>query len=379
MNLFNIGAITTYPLTTGHESCVSTVVVQVSGITGASGSMVPQLRISMEGQNLTPPSWVNCTYLNQATGATVAAGTAIAADGIYEFSTNGCFLRMNVTAVTGSFQCYVTPLEGPSGINGGGGSGSGGAVTIANGADVALGTTTDAPATAPTTTTAATVISLLKEEVNLLATTPTTPLQVVPSDATGANNANALIINSGPLVASTYGLPVMAYLTARNGTVANPVWTLSNIGADATNGQNAIGVGNFRYNGSGGTTGYDREWNNINVTILTSASRTTTQTSADQVNYNGRGIHVVVDTTVIGTGSITLTINGKDNISGKYYTLLSGAAIVTNTTNVYKVFPGAPATSNVSVNDMIPRLFQIVVTANNANAATYTVGYSLVV
>lgn len=379
MNLLNIGAIEVKPLTTGHESAVSTVVVQVSGIVSASGSMVPQLHISMEGQNLTPPAWVNCTYLNQATGATVAAGTAITADGIYEFSTNGCLLGMNVTAVTGSYQCYVTPLEGPSGMNGGSSSSGGGAVTIANGADVALGTTTDAPATAPTTTTAATVISLLKEEVNLLATTPTTPLQIIPSDATGANNAPALLINSGPLVASTYGLPVMAYMTARNGTVANPLWTLSNIGADATNGQNALGVGSFRYNGSGGTTGYDREYNNTNVTILTSASRTTTQTSADQINYNGRGLHIVVDVTVVGTGSITLTVNGKDNISGKYYTLLSGAAIVTNSTNVYKIFPGAPATANVSVNDMIPRLFQVVVTANNANAVTYTVGYSLVI
>lgn len=127
-----------------------------------------------------------------------------------------------------------------------------------------------------------------------------------------------------------------------------------------------------------GTT-WDRRRNNQNISFLASASRTTTQTQADQTNFNARGIHVVVDMTVVGTGSITLTIQGKDEVSGKYYTLLAGAAITTNVTNVYKVFPGAPVTANVSANDMVPRTYRLLVTANNANAATYSVGYSLIV
>jgi hypothetical protein len=83
---------------------------------------------------------------------------------------------------------------------------------------------------------------------------------------------------------------------------------------------------------------------------------------------------VVLDMTVVGTGSVTLTIQGKDEASGKYYTLLAGAAVTTNSTNVYTVFPGAPATANVSANDIVPRTFRILVTANNANSATYSVG-----
>jgi hypothetical protein len=116
---------------------------------------------------------------------------------------------------------------------------------------------------------------------------------------------------------------------------------------------------------------------NRSVTLLTSASRTTTQTSADIPNPVGRFLHVILDTTTIGTGSVTVTINGKDPASGKYYLLLSGAAVITNTTSVYKVGPGLPATANVSANDMVPELFQIVVTANNANAVVYSVGYNL--
>src|SRR6266403_3482568 len=47
-----------------------------------------------------------------------------------------------------------------------GGGGGGGAATIANGADVAEGSTTDTPASTPTGAGAATVVSLLKSLVN---------------------------------------------------------------------------------------------------------------------------------------------------------------------------------------------------------------------
>lgn len=108
--------------------------------------------------------------------------------------------------------------------------------------------------------------------------------------------------------------------------------------------------------------------------VITASGATTTQTSPDILNINFRGIKVVLNTTVIGTGSVTVSIRGKDSVSGAYYTIIAGAAVVTNTTNVYTVFPAAPVTTNVSANDFIPAVFDIIVTANNANAATYTVG-----
>ena len=113
-----------------------------------------------------------------------------------------------------------------------------------------------------------------------------------------------------------------------------------------------------------------------NVLFPAQAVATATVNGTDQTNYNSRGVTVVLVTTVIGTGSITLTIQGKDPASGTYYTLLAGAAVVTNTTNRYTVFPGATAAANVSVNDALPYQWRVIVTANNANAATYTVGIS---
>jgi hypothetical protein len=124
-------------------------------------------------------------------------------------------------------------------------------------------------------------------------------------------------------------------------------------------------------------TNWDRHRNNLDVTLLASAGRTTTQTSADIVTYNLGAIKVILDMTTVGTGSVTLTINEKDPASGKYILLLSGAAVVTNVTNEYTVDPVVPAVANVTAQKRVPRTIQIVVTANNANSAVYSCGYLL--
>jgi hypothetical protein len=108
--------------------------------------------------------------------------------------------------------------------------------------------------------------------------------------------------------------------------------------------------------------------------LITAVAVTTSQNSGDQTNYNWRGVKVALNMTSVGTGSVTLTIQGKDTVSGSYYTLLSGAAVVTNVLNVYEVYPGVTATANVSASTTVPRTFRVLVTANNANPTTYTVG-----
>src|SRR5690349_8386829 len=57
-----------------------------------------------------------------------------------------------------------------------------------------------------------------------------------------------------------------------------------------------------------------------NISLIASAAYTTTQTPADQTNFLGRGVIVVLDMTVVTAGpSVTLEIDGKDPVSGKYY------------------------------------------------------------
>lgn len=136
-----------------------------------------------------------------------------------------------------------------------------------------------------------------------------------------------------------------------------------------------LGVYPYVFNG----TTWDRPRGNIDTAaLINAAGATTSQTGADQTNYNGRGLQVVLDMTVVGTGSVTLTIQGKDAASGKYYTLLAGAAVVTNSTNLYTVYPGAPTTANASASLPLPRVWRVITTANNANATTYTVGASVI-
>lgn len=111
--------------------------------------------------------------------------------------------------------------------------------------------------------------------------------------------------------------------------------------------------------------------------LFPSAAHTTTQTSRDILNPGYHWIDVTLVTSAIGTGSITVTINYKDVASGNYILLLSGAAVTTNTTNTYTVGPTAASSANVSTPRNVPDVLQIVVTANNANTATYSLGYVL--
>ncbi len=115
----------------------------------------------------------------------------------------------------------------------------------------------------------------------------------------------------------------------------------------------------------------------LSEALFASAARTTTQTSRDIVNPGFSWIDVTMDTTVFGTGSVTLTINYKDVASGKYILLLSGAAVVSTVTNTYTVGPTSAVSANVSAARHLPDVLQIVCTANNANTQTYSVGYVL--
>jgi hypothetical protein len=112
------------------------------------------------------------------------------------------------------------------------------------------------------------------------------------------------------------------------------------------------------------------------LTLLSSAAQTTTQTLADQANFAGKGIRVVLDMTVVGTGSVTLEIDAKDGASGKYTPLLTGAAVITNSTNVYIIHPELTAAANSIAKDVLPHTWRVKVVANNANPATYSVGAS---
>lgn len=257
---------------------------------------------------------------------------------------------------------------------------AGGPSTVADGADATQGTTTDA---AVITDATGTISAKLRGTVALLAGV----LRVGGNVASGASDSGNPVKVGGKYNST---LPTLAngqrgdFQLGARGQVATELF-VSNveqfIGGSQLN-FDSLSAGNYglvslaagmNFN----EVGWDRQRGTIAAALLASASRTTTQTGADITNYNHRGIKVIVDMTVVGTGSVTVAIQGKSAV-GTYYPILTGAAVTTNVTNVYTVFPGATAAANSVANDALPRTFRIVITANNANAATYSVDYELI-
>lgn len=115
------------------------------------------------------------------------------------------------------------------------------------------------------------------------------------------------------------------------------------------------------------------------VTVLASAVRAATNNSVDLKNKNYRGLHLVIDMTVVpGVDTVTFTIQGKDPLSGKYYTILASAAIVAVSTVVLKVYPGLTAAANLVASDVLPEDWRVLATHSAATNFTYSVGAQLV-
>lgn len=123
---------------------------------------------------------------------------------------------------------------------------------------------------------------------------------------------------------------------------------------------------------------YMQPRSNLPLSILASAARVANPGNTDQLNPNGAGVQVVIDVTAQAGGSITVTITGKDPVSGKYYTLLASAAITTISTTVLRVGPGLLAAANLIANDMLPYTWQIQVVHNNGSSITYSIGANVV-
>lgn len=119
--------------------------------------------------------------------------------------------------------------------------------------------------------------------------------------------------------------------------------------------------------------------------ILPSASYTTTQTY-DVTNNECEGGLLVVDMTTVGTGSITPSIRVFGDARANSFPYWTAAtAITANSTKGYlfhltavdTVAAALGVTERLSV--PLPVQFRITITANNANAAVYSVGLYLIV
>lgn len=89
---------------------------------------------------------------------------------------------------------------------------------------------------------------------------------------------------------------------------------------------------------------------------------------------NARGIMVFVNVSaVVATPALTVKVQGQDPLSGTWYDILASAAIATTGFTVLRVFQGATAASNLTVNDVLPSLWRVIATHGDSDSITYSV------
>jgi hypothetical protein len=75
--------------------------------------------------------------------------------------------------------------------------------------------------------------------------------------------------------------------------------------------------------------------------------------------------------------SITLTFDNYDPASKSWYNILTGAAISTNVTTVYRIGTDYLAVANLTVADFLARKYRIVATKANGSPVTFSIGANL--
>jgi hypothetical protein len=186
-----------------------------------------------------------------------------------------------------------------------------------------------------------------------------TPNQINVQQATGGNLN--VVITSGTIttVTTVTTLSQFAASAAASDATANPTTTIAR-------------TANQLFNG----TTWDRFYNNQEVTLLANLARTTTQAGTDIINYNWKKLIVCCTILNAGSGSITISIDGKDSSNAAYYNILTSAALTANGTYRLRIGEMLASVANQVAQDYLPRIIRITATANNTNSVTYSVGYN---
>lgn len=236
---------------------------------------------------------------------------------------------------------------------------------------------------------------LYDEDGNVLGGGPFSPLHVDVGDGNTVRlvdvAGNPLTITSGVLsVSADTELPaartaadnlayptapdVLAVLMGNDGATLDMLRTGSAMADGSSSG--LLGVALAAWNGST----HDRVRGNNEGTVIASAAYTATQNSSTQTNYNARGVKLFISATAIAaTPSVVFTVTARDPIdTATWVTLLTSAAITGISETVLTIYPGITAAANVSVSDILPRVWRVTATHGDADSITYSVGYSYV-
>jgi len=85
-----------------------------------------------------------------------------------------------------------------------------------------------------------------------------------------------------------------------------------------------------------------------------------------------------VDVTAIGADDLTIEIQGRQLFPPfSFYPLLTGLAITATGTTVFKIGIGFTPIANLTANDMITAVWQVVATHSGVDPITYSINANL--
>lgn len=101
--------------------------------------------------------------------------------------------------------------------------------------------------------------------------------------------------------------------------------------------------------------------NTSTAALVTLAAAAVSGVSADQTNPLSRGLQLNINiTSITGTApTLTVTIQGKDPVSGVYYPLLTSAALAAAGLTSLTLYPGATVAAMVAASQVLPLTWRI--------------------
>ena len=114
--------------------------------------------------------------------------------------------------------------------------------------------------------------------------------------------------------------------------------------------------------------------------LVASAARIASGQSAEFLNNDHKGIQLNINRSAVSgtTPTLVVKLQGKDPVSGTWYDILATGTINNTGHQTLTIFPGAPATANVSGNAFLPAMYRIDWTIGGTTPSfTFSVGASL--
>lgn len=126
---------------------------------------------------------------------------------------------------------------------------------------------------------------------------------------------------------------------------------------------------------------WDKARSNSQGTILASAARTAQTNSAQQLNYNARGVTLYLNITAAsGTGGLGVDLILVDPVSGNSVRINPTPTLKTTIgLSIYQYYPGI-ATGIIAQANLLalPRIWYAIVEAGDASSYTYSLGYAYI-